>query len=424
MCLWTNFHGWAMKDPHSFCATLPHALAKWGCWCNYNRITHDRGGCYKLTPKEMRSENSLWMKMLSTHFSIKYGEEGPGMDNAHRGWHKPSDGFLAWIVPVDTAVWQVLSPQDKARENKSKKWFVTTVFMIKIASLASSVAWRTRCLSSPQLLGICPRITCTAGIPLIRTQHCSLARQVRPYYDSSRRILQAHLFSVCITLDNTWSVTHLAKQGSGLARFHGEENAIWGAWGLRSSTLWVVSTVKRILWRRITDNWLMWCRKYAFPTRFVSPLPASVITLALFALSEISQSWLAENTSALKLGEPLWPESAFLSHVVNAQLDSNFCIRLPPPHARSLAWKARKRPWGWWADGHSALAVLLVCWISLILGNAQLLDNIFPLLHSSDKWRILACFLGWVVSSLLILGRTWYSSAVFNREGRSLISYF
>lgn len=45
-CLWTNFHGWAMKgqassitDPHSFCATLPHALAKWGCWCNYNGRT-------------------------------------------------------------------------------------------------------------------------------------------------------------------------------------------------------------------------------------------------------------------------------------------------------------------------------------------------------------------------------------------------
>lgn len=79
----------------------------------------------------MWSEKNLWMKMLSTHFYIKYGEEGPEMDNIRRGWHKPSDGFLALIVPVDTAVWQVLSPQVKVRENKSKKWFVTTVFITK-----------------------------------------------------------------------------------------------------------------------------------------------------------------------------------------------------------------------------------------------------------------------------------------------------
>lgn len=55
------------------------------------------------------------------------------------------NGFLALIVPVDTAVWQVLSPQVKVRENKSKKWFVTTVFIIKnclpgiISSMEDSV---------------------------------------------------------------------------------------------------------------------------------------------------------------------------------------------------------------------------------------------------------------------------------------------
>lgn len=69
------------------------------------------------------------------------------------------------------------------------------------------------------------------------------------------------------------------------------------------------------------------------------PLPAGVITEALFALCEISQRSLAANVSAFRLEEP---PRLCLSPLARAQLRSHFHVGLLLPGGGILAQGARE----------------------------------------------------------------------------------